>query len=141
MARLLDAAIPVPGTTFRIGLDPILGLIPGIGDLVSPIFTMVILWHARAMGVPRIVQLRMLFNVAIDAVVGAIPLLGDLFDFGWNANLMNVALLEQHVHAARRPSAGDWTFVILMTLLIIVIAVIPLVILGWALSAIGRYIF
>jgi hypothetical protein len=141
VARLLDSAIPVPGTSFRIGLDPILGLIPGLGDLVSPIFAIVILWQARAMAVPRVVQLRMLFNVAIDAVVGAIPLIGDLFDFAWNANNMNVALLERHARAGRRASAGDWAFVILMTLLIVAIAAIPLLMIGWALSAIGRRIF
>src|SRR3954470_12334306 len=78
-AELLDSAFVVPGTSYRVGLDPIVGLIPGIGDLVSPFFAIALLWQARQLGIPRIVQLRMIFNVAIDALVGAVPLFGDLF--------------------------------------------------------------
>ena len=59
---------------------------PGLGDLVSPLFTIGILWQARELALPRIVQLRMIVNVAIDSLVGAVPLLGDLFDFAWKAN-------------------------------------------------------
>src|SRR5436190_14294705 len=85
ISTLLDSAFVVPGTSYRIGLDPILGLIPGIGDLVSPLFTIGILWHSHDLGLPRVVQLRMIFNVAIDTLVGAVPLIGDLFDFAWKA--------------------------------------------------------
>jgi hypothetical protein len=140
-ARLLDSAILIPGTSFRIGLDPILGLIPGLGDLVSPLFAIAILWQARALSVPRVVQLRMLFNVAIDALLGAVPLIGDLFDFAWKANNRNMALLERHATARHRATAGDWSFVTVMTLLIMVIAAVPLVIAGLLLSAIGRRLF
>src|SRR3954470_21466035 len=80
-AQLLDSAFVVPGTSYRVGLDPIVGLIPGIGDLLSPLFAIAVLWQARQLGVPRVVQLRMIGNVAIDALVGAVPVLGDLFDF------------------------------------------------------------
>ena len=69
---------------------------PGLGDLVSPLFTIGILWQARDLGIPRVVQLRMIFNVAIDSLVGAVPVLGDLFDFAWKSNNMNLALLERH---------------------------------------------
>jgi len=75
MARLLDSAFEVPGTSYRIGLDPILGLVPGIGDLVSPLFTIGILWQGRDLRIPKVVQVRMLGNVLLDALVGAVPLL------------------------------------------------------------------
>src|SRR5919108_383043 len=113
VAQLLDSAFVVPGTSLRIGLDPIVGLVPGIGDLISPLFTLGILWQARELGIPKVVQLRMIFNVAIDTVVGLMPVLGDLFDFAWKANDMNMALLDRHAYEEHRASPGDWLFVVL----------------------------
>jgi hypothetical protein len=141
VAQMLDSAFVVPGTSYRFGLDPILGLVPGLGDLVSPLFTIGILWQARELALPRIVQLRMIFNVAIDSLVGAVPLLGDLFDFAWKANKMNLALLERHAQEERPASAGDWLFVILMVALVVLVAVIPFVIIGWLGATAARYIF
>lgn len=137
VARFLDSAVTVPGTSYRVGLDPVLGLVPGLGDLISPIFGLGILWQAYDLGVPKIVQIRMLFNIAIDAIVGAVPLFGDLFDFVWKANLKNLALLERHSEQGYRASAGDWLFVVVLTLLVIAVAAIPFVVAGWALAAIG----
>lgn len=131
VSRLLDSAFVVPGTTYRIGLDPILGLLPGLGDLASPLFMIGLLWQSRDLGVPRVVQLRMLGNVAIDSIVGMVPLAGDLFDFAWKSNDMNMALLDQHAYEERPASAGDWMFVILMIALLVVIAVVPFLLLGW----------
>ena len=141
VAQMLDSAFVVPGTSYRFGLDPILGLVPGLGDLVSPLFTIGILWQARELALPRIVQLRMIFNVAIDSLVGAVPLLGDLFDFAWKANKMNLALLERHAQEERPASAGDWLFVTLMVALVVLVAVIPFVIIGWLGATAARYIF
>ena len=141
VAQMLDSAFVVPGTSYRFGLDPILGLVPGLGDLVSPLFTIGILWQARELALPRIVQLRMIFNVAIDSLVGVVPLLGDLFDFAWKANKMNLALLERHAQEERPASAGDWLFVILMVALVVLVAVIPFVIIGWLGATAARYIF
>ena len=138
-SRLLDSAMVVPGTTFRFGLDPILGLIPGLGDLVSPLFTIGVLWQARDLGVPKVVQLRMIFNVAIDTLLGMVPLAGDLFDFAWKANDMNLALLERHASEEHRPSTGDWLFVAGMFLILAIIAVAPFFILGWLLSSVSRF--
>ena len=135
-ARLLDSAFQVPGTTYRIGLDPILGLVPGIGDLVSPIFTIGILWQGHDLGISRVVLVRMLGNVLVDAAVGAVPIVGDLFDFAWKANERNLALLELHATEERAPSGGDWVFVAALTALILIIAAIPFVLTGlllWAL--------
>src|SRR5687768_9364094 len=137
IAELLDDAFLVPGTSYRVGLDPVIGLIPIIGDLISPLFTIGMLLQARQLGVPKVVQARMLINVAIDTVAGAVPVLGDLFDFAWKSNEKNLALLELHAHEERRGSRGDWAFVTLMITAVVVLAAIPLVLLGWLLSAIG----
>jgi hypothetical protein len=137
ISRLLDSALPVPGTTFRFGLDPILGLIPGLGDLVSPLFTIGIIWQARDLGVPRVVQARMIFNVIIDTALGLIPLAGDLFDFAWKSNNMNLALLERHAVEEHEASRSDWGFVILCTAALIAIAAVPLLLIGWIFSVLG----
>jgi len=141
IAELLDNAFAVPGTSYRIGLDPIIGLVPGIGDLISPLFTIGIFLQARDLAVPKVVQLRMLFNVAIDVVVGAIPVVGDLFDFTWKSNQMNLALLDLHAREERGGTRGDYAFVTLMIVLVAVLAALPIVLLGWILSAIGARLF
>ena len=141
VAQLLDSAFTIPGTSYRIGLDPIVGLVPGIGDLVSPLFTIGILWQARDLGLPRVVQLRMLFNVAIDSFLGAIPFIGDLFDFAWKANTKNMALLERHAELETRASASDWLFVLVLVAALVILAAIPFAVAAWALAAIGRQLF
>ena len=141
IAQLLDSAFTVPGTSYRVGLDPILGLVPGIGDLVSPLFMIGILWQAHDLGVPKVVQLRMLFNVAIDVFLGAVPLAGDLFDFVWKANVRNLALLERHAEQDHRATAADWLFVVLLTIVVVALAAIPFVIAAWVLAAISRRLF
>jgi hypothetical protein len=140
IAQLLDSAFPLPGTSYRIGLDPIVGLIPAIGDLISPLFTLAILWQSYDLGVPRVVQLRILFNAAIDALVGAVPFIGDLFDFTWKANNRNLALLERHAYEERGGAVGDWLFVSVMIVLVMVIAAIPVIIAVWAAAALWRLI-
>ena len=137
LSRMLDSAVAVPGTSFRFGLDPILGLIPGLGDLVSPLFTLGMLWQARDLGVPRVVQLRMIGNAAIDALTGFVPIIGDLFDFAWKANDRNLALLERHAYEEHRPSTGDWGFVVVCVLLLVVIAAVPFLLLGWAIDLVA----
>ena len=137
---MLDSAVLVPGTSFRFGLDPILGLIPGLGDLVSPLFTAGIIWQARDLGIPRVVIMRMIINVAIDTIVGLVPIVGDLFDFAWKSNDMNLALLEQYAYEELRPSASDWTLVILAIALLVVIAAVPFLVLGWLLNLVSGLI-
>lgn len=94
LARVLDEAIRIPGTNIRIGLDAILGLIPGGGDVAGGLFSAIIMLQAARVGAPAAVLARMLGNVVIDTAVGSIPLLGDVFDFAWRANSKNVRLLE-----------------------------------------------
>ena len=133
-ARLLDSEFLIPGTPYRIGLDPIVGLVPVLGDLLSPLFTIGILWQSRDLNIPRVVQLRMLMNVAIDTVLGMVPVIGDLFDVAWKANDMNYALLEQHAYEERRPSPGDWLFVSVMIVLLLAMAALPFVLVAWAVA-------
>lgn len=141
VSHLLDSAFAVPGTSYRIGLDPIIGLVPGIGDLVSPLFTIGILWQGRELGLPRVVQLRMIGNVAIDALTGVVPVVGDLFDFAWKANNRNLALLERHAQEERAASSGDWLFVGVMAVMLAAIAITPLLLMGWLMAVIGRSLF
>jgi len=133
LARLFDSAFQVPGTRFRFGLDPILGLIPGIGDLAAPVFTLMLLWHGYAARVPKIVLARMVLNAAIDAGVGAIPIVGDAFDFLWKSNDWDLVLLERHAVAGAKASVFDWVFVGGCTLLVALCAVLPIAVFVWLL--------
>jgi hypothetical protein len=126
-ARLFDSAFRLPGTDFRFGLDPLIGLVPGIGDLASPALTLLILWHGARVRVPKVVLTRMVLNALIDAGLGAVPVIGDAFDFAWKANDWNLALLERHATPGRPPNSADYLFVILCFAVIVVAAVIPLV--------------
>lgn len=139
-ARLLDSAFRVPGTGYRVGLDPLLGLIPWLGDAVSPLFALAILWQARDLAVPRVVQLRMVINVAVDALIGLVPLAGDLFDFAWKANERNLALLERHAQEERPAAAGDWLFVVLTMTMLLALAAAPIVLLSWLLTWLARLV-
>ena len=97
LARLLDSSISVPGTSWKIGFDPIIGLIPGIGDLIGAVMSGYIILEAARADVPAVTLVRMLVNVGIDTLLGAVPAVGDVFDAAWKSNTMNVALLERHM--------------------------------------------
>src|SRR5688500_11473489 len=100
LSRILDSAIGIPGTPLRIGLDAIIGIIPGGGDILGAALSSYIILAAARRGVPRAVLWRMVANVAIDTGFGAVPLIGDFFDVAWRSNTRNVDLLERH---ARNP--------------------------------------
>jgi len=96
LAYWLDSRFRVPGTDIRFGLDALAGLIPGIGDGTTALFSIYIVIQARRLGVPFSLRARMAINIAIDLLIGTIPLVGDIFDAGFKANLRNVALLREH---------------------------------------------
>jgi hypothetical protein len=104
LGYLLDNSIPVPGTGFRLGLDSVIGLVPGVGDLVSGALSIYIILEAARLGVPRPLLARMGYNVAVDTLVGGVPLLGDLFDAGFKSNMRNLALIQEHIE---RPAAAQ----------------------------------
>jgi hypothetical protein len=133
-AVLLDSVFRVPGTRIRFGFDALVGLVPGIGDLSAPLFTAMILATGFSMRVPAIVQARMVLNAAIDMAIGLVPLLGDLADVAWKANLRNVALLERHAQPGVPPSRGDYIFVVVCLVLVVLVAAVPLTLLIWLVS-------
>ena len=100
LSRLMDTAIGIPGTRFRIGLDPIIGLIPGAGDLISTAFSAYIIYLATRLDIPGKDLRKMLFNIGLEAVAGTVPLVGDFFDAYYKSNIRNLAILEQHLQAA-----------------------------------------
>ena len=102
LATLLDTAILIPGTNIRFGLDALIGLVPGIGDVITTALSLYIVHEARALGAPAHVIARMLGNVALDGVVGAVPLLGDAFDVLWRANKRNMRLLQEWIRREER---------------------------------------
>ena len=97
LTNLLDNAVRVPGTSMRFGLDPVLGLIPGLGDIAGAALSGYVVLLASQLGAPTAVIVRMLGNVVIDTVGGTLPVIGDLFDAGWKSNSRNLALLERHL--------------------------------------------
>lgn len=103
----LDDAIPVPGTDRRIGLDPILGILPVAGDAVAAVASSYIVLEAARLGAPSSTLARMGANVALDFGIGSIPVIGDLFDAGFKANKRNVELLEEHVDVGDDGTATD----------------------------------
>jgi hypothetical protein len=101
LAWWLDASIPIPGTSWRVGIDPIVGLLPGIGDLLSGLASVYLVVVAARLGAPLTVLARLALNLAVDAAVGSIPLAGDAFDFAFRANLRNLAILERWLERPR----------------------------------------
>ncbi|HJR67346.1 MAG TPA: DUF4112 domain-containing protein [Gemmatimonadaceae bacterium] len=126
LARVLDEAIRIPGTNIRIGLDALLGLLPGGGDVAGGLFSGLIILQAARSGAPAPVLGRMLANVAIDVVLGAIPIIGDVFDVAWRANTRNVRLLEswrERPATTKRASALAVGGILLALLVLIGLAV------------------
>lgn len=97
LARWLDSKWVIPGTGIRIGLDGLLTLIPGIGDTISAVIGMWIVYEAHQMGLPRHLQLRMGLNLFVDWLVGLIPILGDVFDVAFKANIRNANIIRNYV--------------------------------------------
>lgn len=130
LAWLLDNSLPLPGMKFRVGVDAVLGLIPGLGDAAGVVLSSYIVHQAWRLGVPRSVLLRMWLNIVIEGVVGAVPLLGDLFDAAWKANMRNVALLEAHMNHPQRTASASRTLLALLLITVIAIVAAALA-MGW----------
>ncbi len=119
LAQLLDNSITVPGTSYRVGLDAIIGLVPGIGDVIGMLLSIYIVGEAVRMGASRMTVARMAVNVFVEGVVGIIPLVGDLFDAGWKANVRNVQLLDAAVTDGRRRKRVDTLFIVGLLVLLV----------------------
>ncbi|NER26335.1 MAG: DUF4112 domain-containing protein, partial [Symploca sp. SIO1C4] len=124
LSNLLDNAIPIPGTPYRIGLDPILSLLPGAGDFLASLLSIYIVIEAARLRIPQATLVQMIGNILLDTVVGCVPMLGDLFDVGWKANVKNVALLEKQLKVSPPRQRTNWLLLaaLLGVLILVVIA-------------------
>ncbi len=102
LAKLLDSAFVIPGTNRRVGVDAVIGLVPGIGDAISTLLASYIIWEARQLGLPRWKIARMIANVAVDTAIGAIPIAGDAFDLFFKANERNLRIVHDHLGISRK---------------------------------------
>ena len=136
---LLDEAFRVPGTGIRFGIDGIIGLVPGLGDVLAGLLSLIIPLAAWIRGVPYVTILRMAVNLGIGVLVGSIPILGDLFDIAWKANRRNYRLLQLHLAEPHRHTGRDWAFLGFLAVGLALVFMLPVILFLWALSwLIGR---
>jgi Domain of unknown function (DUF4112) len=124
---LLDEAFRIPFTGIRFGIDGIIGLVPGLGDVLAGLLSLVIPIAAWIRGVPYITLFRMAVNLGIGVLVGSIPILGDAFDIAWKPNRRNYRLLQRHLGEPRRHTWKDWVFLLAMACAMGLIFAIPIV--------------
>ncbi len=111
LAKVLDTTVRIPGTSLYLGLDPLLGLIPGIGDALANLLGSTILGLAARLQLPRIVLARMSLNLLINGAVGAVPIVGDLFSVWFRSHARNARLLREALHRPERETYRDWLYV------------------------------
>jgi len=126
LARWMDYAFTLPGG-FQFGLAGIVGLVPGIGDVLDAVLSLYIIARAIKLAIPRIAIARMLVNVGIEALAGAVPFIGDLFDIAFKANKRNYELLKNHLYQAERQRRADWLFLIVTLALVTVSIALPVI--------------
>jgi hypothetical protein len=128
LSRLLDTAFRIPGTDIRIGLDAIVGLVPGVGDALGAVLSSYIIIEAARLGIPKRTLLKMIGNVAVESIVGAVPVIGDVFDIAWKANVKNFELLREHVAGgvAKERSSKQIMRLFVWTIVLIVVGLVAL---------------
>ncbi len=138
LALVMDNFVRLPGTKFRFGLDPLLGLVPGIGDTGSTIISAMALIAAARRGLPKILLARMSLNILVNEIIGIIPIAGDAFSFWFKSNARNYELLKSHTGASRPSTTSDWIFVALVLAALVLILVVSLAVSFWLLSQIAK---
>jgi hypothetical protein len=141
LSHVLDDFIRIPGTSIRFGLDGIVGLIPGIGDLIGGIASCIIIVAAWVRGVSYVTVVRMVANVAIEVVVGSIPVLGDMFDIAWRANRRNYALLTGSMYEPRKHTMQSWLFLGILCLVLAALVLLPMLLLTWVFEGLFHTLF
>jgi hypothetical protein len=131
---LLDEAFRIPFTRIRFGIDGIIGLVPGLGDVLAGLLSLVIPLAAWIRGVPYITLMRMAINVGLGVLIGSIPILGDAFDIAWKPNRRNYQLLQRHLGEPRRHTWKDWAFLISFGCIMALIFALPIVLVVWLLT-------
>ncbi len=111
VTRLMDAVFTIPGTNVRFGLDPIIGLLPGLGAPLSAVISLVLIGKSARFGVPKVVLGRMALNVAINSLLDAVPVIGGPVSVFYRSNVRNYELLRKHAHTRRPATTGDRLFV------------------------------
>jgi Domain of unknown function (DUF4112) len=124
LAWLMDESIAIG--PWKIGLDGLVGLIPGVGDMAGAAVSAVIILGAAQRGIPRSAVIRMVINVAIDALLGSLPVFGDIFDFAYKSNTRNIQIYRETLVGERR-AVKDWAFIALVALVLLVILLLPLI--------------
>jgi hypothetical protein len=127
VARLMDSVFTVPGTRIRFGLDPIIGLLPGLGDTVSGLISLALIAQSARHGVPNIILARMAANAFLNSALGSVPVVGDIFSAYFKSNVKNYDLLRKHAGTRKTSTAKDWIFVVglllgLILLMVLIIA-------------------
>jgi hypothetical protein len=130
---VLDEAFRIPGTRIRFGLDGIIGLIPGLGDVVAGVLALVIPLAAWIRGVPYITLVRMATNLGIGVLVGSVPIIGDVFDISWKANRRNYRLLQRHIGQSCRHTWRDWLFLLFLVGCLTIVFTVPILLTVWLL--------
>jgi hypothetical protein len=131
LAHLLDDWFRLPGTSIRFGLDGIVGLIPGLGDILAGLASCIIILAAWFRGVPYVGLIRMVVNLGIDVVVGTIPFIGDAFDVAWKANRRNYALMVRHLRQPRVHTWRDYAFLFCIAAVLLLIFAAPVFVAVW----------
>ena len=129
LAHLLDDWFRIPGTSIRLGLDGLIGLIPGLGDLLAGLASCLLIVAAWIRGVPYVTLARMAVNVGLEIAVGAVPVVGDVFIIAWKANRRNYALMTRHLRQPHRHTGRDWAFLLGLLGVVLVILLAPFVVL------------
>ena len=139
LAHLLDDWFRIPGTSIRLGLDGLIGLIPGLGDLLAGLASCLLIVAAWIRGVPYVTLVRMAVNVGLEIAVGAVPVVGDVFIIAWKANRRNYALMTRHLRQPHRHTGRDWAFLLGLLGVVLVILLAPFVVLlGMLIWMLGR---
>ena len=136
---LLDEAFRIPFTRFRFGIDGIIGLVPGLGDVVAGILSLVIPIAAWTRGVPYVALARMAVNLGIGVLVGSIPVLGDAFDIAFKPNRRNYQIMQRHLGQPRRHTWKDWVFLGALVCALILVFTIPIAVFIWSLFWINHH--
>jgi heme/copper-type cytochrome/quinol oxidase subunit 3 len=124
ISRLLDSQFRIPGTSFRFGLDPILGLLPVAGDLSTFLISGSLVMTMARHGVSRKVVILMMMNVILDAIIGCIPIIGQIFDFTYKANDRNIKLLKKHYQEGKYQGTGNGIIITILLITLIILIVI-----------------
>lgn len=130
VTHLLDEVVGIPGTSIRVGLDPVIGLVPVVGDAVAALVGIWVIGEAARFGIPRLVLGRMIVNLVLDLGIGAIPLIGDLYDVAMRSNSRNLALFRRHALDPDASTRGERAFLVGLVLLLIGIVWLLATVLG-----------